>query len=242
MVTLMPGGPRGYVGVTAVASMVLFAGGTNTGWVDTDLVEVLDAGSLQWLPAINPPMALSVARHGPRAVTIGAKAMFAGVGGGGGLPSDVVDIFDPSSGRPYCTAKTNSQGCVPAIGSSGIASASSGSGFFVNGTNFINNKSCLLFYGVSGQATTPFQGGTLCVKSPIKRTPGTNTGGTAHELVRGRRPWRDAAAGTAALRDDRRLPMVGTRPGLRRAEQHAVERRYGVHGVAVIWAVLSTPR
>jgi hypothetical protein len=68
---------------------------------------------------------------------------------------------------------------VPAIGSSGIASASSGSGFFVNGTNFINNKSCLLFYGVSGQATTPFQGGTLCVKSPIKRTPGTTTGGTA---------------------------------------------------------------
>jgi hypothetical protein len=77
----------------------------------------------------------------------------------------------------YCTSKLTSNGCTPSIGSSGAASASTGSGFSVNGTSFINNKSCLLFYGVSGQSAIPFQGGFLCVKSPVKRTPGTNTMG-----------------------------------------------------------------
>lgn len=77
----------------------------------------------------------------------------------------------------YCTAKTTSNGCVPSIGSSGVASATAGSGFVVNGSNMINNKSCLLFYGTTGQASTAFQGGILCVKAPIKRTPGTTTGG-----------------------------------------------------------------
>jgi hypothetical protein len=77
----------------------------------------------------------------------------------------------------YCTAKLTANGCSPTIGSTGTASATAGSGFNVTGTNFINNKSCLLFYGVSGRATTPFQGGTLCVNAQIKRTPGTNTFG-----------------------------------------------------------------
>jgi hypothetical protein len=77
----------------------------------------------------------------------------------------------------YCTAKTNSLGCTPTIGSVGTPSATSGSGFVVSASNVLNNKNGLLFYGVSGQAATPFQGGTLCVQSPIKRTPGTNSAG-----------------------------------------------------------------
>ena len=77
----------------------------------------------------------------------------------------------------YCTAKLGSVGCAPAIGHSGAASATAGSGFIVNGTDFINNKNCLLFYGVNGQAALPYQGGTLCVAPQIKRTPSTNTGG-----------------------------------------------------------------
>jgi len=77
----------------------------------------------------------------------------------------------------YCTAKLNSVGCNPAMGSSGTPSASAGSGFIVTATNMINNKSCLLFYGVTGQAALPFQAGTLCVAPPVKRTPGTVTGG-----------------------------------------------------------------
>ena len=82
-----------------------------------------------------------------------------------------------SVGSTYCTAKVTSNGCTPAIGWSGTPSASSGSGFTVTATNMINNKSCILFYGVNGRAANPFQGGTLCVKAPVRRTPGTMTGG-----------------------------------------------------------------
>ena len=87
---------------------------------------------------------------------------------GGGVTPPVV----------YCTAKTNSLGCVPTIGFTGTASATSGSGFVVKGSNVRNNKNGLLFYGISGRATTPYQGGTLCVKSQIKRTGAVNSGGT----------------------------------------------------------------
>jgi hypothetical protein len=86
-------------------------------------------------------------------------------------------MFTAPSPTVYCTAKTNSLGCVPTIGFTGFPSVGAGSGFVIKATNVINNKNGLLFYGVSGQATNPFQGGTLCVKSPIKRTPGTNSGG-----------------------------------------------------------------
>jgi hypothetical protein len=77
----------------------------------------------------------------------------------------------------YCQAKTNSLGCVPAINSYGTPSATAGSGFQVIGMNVLNNKPGLLFYGVNGPASTPFQGGTLCVSPPIKRTPAVSSGG-----------------------------------------------------------------
>jgi subtilisin-like proprotein convertase family protein len=80
-------------------------------------------------------------------------------------------------GTSYCTAKVNSLGCVPAIGASGAASATAGSGFLVTGSNVRNNKAGLLFYGTTGRAAIVFQGGTLCVKSPIKRTPASLSGG-----------------------------------------------------------------
>jgi hypothetical protein len=79
----------------------------------------------------------------------------------------------------YCLAKTNSLGCVPAIGWTGASSAAASSGFVVQGTNVRNQKSGLLFYGTTGPNSAPFQGGTLCVASPIKRTPATSSGGTA---------------------------------------------------------------
>jgi hypothetical protein len=76
----------------------------------------------------------------------------------------------------YCLSKKNSQGCQPAIGASGSASASQGSGFVVSTTQVLNNKSGVLFYG-HGAQNTPFQGGTLCVATPVQRTPIVNSGG-----------------------------------------------------------------
>jgi probable HAF family extracellular repeat protein len=78
----------------------------------------------------------------------------------------------------YCTAKVNSLGCLPLISASGAASASSGSGFVIACSSVMNNKSGMLLYSVHGAANLPFQGGTLCVAAPIKRTPLVNSGGT----------------------------------------------------------------
>jgi hypothetical protein len=49
----------------------------------------------------------------------------------------------------------------------------------VTASNVRNNKNGLLFYGVNGPASAPFQGGVLCVKSQIKRTGSVSSGGHA---------------------------------------------------------------
>ncbi len=87
---------------------------------------------------------------------------------------------DPSKHPPsiYCTAKVNSLGCASAIAFSGTPSASAGSGFAITAGNLLNNVSGLLFYGKSGAAAVPFQGGFFCVQPPITRTQGQASGGT----------------------------------------------------------------
>jgi hypothetical protein len=76
----------------------------------------------------------------------------------------------------YCTAKVNSEFCVPVIGYIGHPSAS-GSPFDITGAEFINKKFGLLFYGTQPFGAA-FQGGHLCVKSPTKRTPPQTSGGS----------------------------------------------------------------
>jgi len=70
----------------------------------------------------------------------------------------------------YCTAKTNSLGCVPSIGASGTPSASAGSGFTISGSNVINNKPGLLIYSNTGRAAAPFVGGVRCMNAPVRRS------------------------------------------------------------------------
>jgi hypothetical protein len=78
----------------------------------------------------------------------------------------------------YCTAKTNSAGCLPAIAAGGTPSASAGSGFTISTTSVLDNKFGIYFYGNSGAKSAPFQGGVLCVKPPTKRTPPQSSGGS----------------------------------------------------------------
>ena len=78
----------------------------------------------------------------------------------------------------YCTAKVNSLGCTPSIGSSGFASYSNASPFLVTATNELNQKSGLLFYGTAASAT-PFQGGFKCVATPTIRSVVQSSGGSA---------------------------------------------------------------
>jgi hypothetical protein len=77
---------------------------------------------------------------------------------------------------PYCTPKTNTQGCQPRIGWSGHPTIGGIDDFEVTAELVINNKNGLLFYGPSA-AAIPFHGGTLCVGAPIVRTPGQNSAG-----------------------------------------------------------------
>jgi Tol biopolymer transport system component len=90
---------------------------------------------------------------------------------------------DRGAATTYCTAKVNSQGCTPAIGWSGTPSASAGSGFFVNAAQVLNQKAGLLAYSTTGPAAAPFQGGTLCLKAPVRRTPGQLSGGSPSPAV-----------------------------------------------------------
>lgn len=89
--------------------------------------------------------------------------------GGGGCPQPTI----------YCTAKVNSQFCLPQIASAGQASASSPTSFDITCTEVINKKFGLLFYGTNGAFGAPFQGGFLCVKAPTTRTNTQNSNGSA---------------------------------------------------------------
>jgi subtilisin-like proprotein convertase family protein len=77
----------------------------------------------------------------------------------------------------YCTAKINSLGCTPTIGSTGLPSAAAGSGFTVTGSNVINNTPGLLIYTNGGQAAVPFSGGIRCINTPIRRSIPLSSGG-----------------------------------------------------------------
>lgn len=86
--------------------------------------------------------------------------------------------FTPPPPPPtiYCTSKTTSSGCTPTIGSSGIPSATAGSGFVVSTTQVEPGNLGIFFYGQSGQAALSFQGAFLCVQPPTLRTPATSSG------------------------------------------------------------------
>jgi hypothetical protein len=77
----------------------------------------------------------------------------------------------------YCTAKVNSAGCTPSIHAAGTPVAGAQGGFEIFATKLLNTKFGLMFYGTSGPANFPFQGGTLCVQPPQVRTDTQNTGG-----------------------------------------------------------------
>ncbi len=77
----------------------------------------------------------------------------------------------------YCTAKTNSLGCTPAIGSAGLPSASSGSGFVLSCLHVINNKPGLFLYTDGGRAAVPFAGGLRCIGAPVRRSIPLLSGG-----------------------------------------------------------------
>lgn len=90
----------------------------------------------------------------------------------------VHDAFDctPST---YCTAKTTSHLCFPAIQGIGAPSLGDPSGFTISTTQLEDNKNSLTFFGTTGAAGVPFQDGFLCVQPPLYRLSIQNSGGTS---------------------------------------------------------------
>lgn len=107
-------------------------------------------------------------------------------------PSAVNSIFIPAlewspgfdsgcAGVVYCTAGTSSNGCVPSICASGVASASSPTGFTISVSALDGQRSGLLMYGVNGPIASPWAAGSTsfrCVATPVQRMGAQNSGGT----------------------------------------------------------------
>jgi hypothetical protein len=94
-----------------------------------------------------------------------------------GMFIDDLIVFAPPPVTTYCIGKTNSQGCTPTLTSIGIPRVGGTNPFDVAAEQVLNNKFGLYFYGLAGQASTPFQGGTLCVAPQLRRTNSKATGG-----------------------------------------------------------------
>jgi len=78
----------------------------------------------------------------------------------------------------YCTAKVNSAGCLPSMGSQGAPSVSIADGFTLQANNVLNQRPGLLLWsrGASGH---PFAGGTLCLSTQLITRLGAQSAGGA---------------------------------------------------------------
>jgi hypothetical protein len=114
----------------------------------------------------------------------------------------------------YCTAKVNPLGCTLSIGFEGIPDAAATSGFTIYATSVRNKKAGLLLYSFQGEAAVPFQGGTLCIATPIERTPAQDSGGhmaQSHDCSGGWRIDMNAyASGQFGGDPDQLLSVPGT--------------------------------
>ena len=104
-------------------------------------------------------------------MVVGARSVYSASGAAYAYDTDSPAVCT------YCTAKTTSSGCIPSMGWSGSTSVSSGA-FTLQASALQPNKFGLFFYGGHANSTA-FQGGSLCVATPLTRTPVTNTGGAA---------------------------------------------------------------
>lgn len=105
----------------------------------------------------------------------------------------------------YCTAKTNSLGCSPQIGYTGLPRASGPDNFHVTAANVYNRKFGIALWGLA-TANTPYHGGTLCIASPRKFAPPSSSGGSVP-------PTNDCSGAFSAFFSQAFLASHGLTPG-----------------------------
>jgi len=133
--------------------------------------------------------------HASAEVGFGSLNGFQLVFGGANTCDGEIDV--------YCTAKANSQGCIPSIGYAFGPPSVGGCAcnFVITATAVLPGKNGLLFYGTTGPRATPFHGGTLCIEPPLARTPVQTAGGVG------------ACGGTYAIEFNAVLAGLGLAPG-----------------------------
>jgi len=92
------------------------------------------------------------------------------------FPESSCDSGGPLS---YCQGKVSTSGCVARLTTSdpGAQPVSGAGDYRLLLIDAEGRKNGLFFASVSGKATIPFQGGTLCMNPPLARGPVLNTGG-----------------------------------------------------------------
>ena len=99
-----------------------------------------------------------------------------------------VDVFLRDRGQQllsvYCTSGTSSNGCIASIAASSHPSVSFANACNITVTHTEGQQSGILFYGIDNAGFVPGSWessgmSTLCVKSPVQRTPIQNSGGTS---------------------------------------------------------------
>lgn len=109
---------------------------------------------------------------------LGEKIIFCYEGPGTATDAFAINYLTYQPPIVYCTAKLNSAGCLPTVSSNGTPSATDAGAFDIEAQLVLNNKNGLLFYGYQSNSA-PFQGGTMCIQAPVKRTPVQDSGGNA---------------------------------------------------------------
>lgn len=90
----------------------------------------------------------------------------------GAIPFDPLYLPQPQT---YCSSELNGDGCMATVSASGACSATSASPFTVAAVGIPPNKLGRVLYSFT-PASTPFQGGTLCLGAPIHRTDPSYSG------------------------------------------------------------------
>ena len=99
----------------------------------------------------------------------------------GAFLAGTAHVFERVASTPiaYCTAKTTTEGCVPAVGWNGGASLTGSDDFAVLARDVPPGKTGLFFWGTNGRVAVPFLGGTLCVAPSLTRGPVLLSSGAA---------------------------------------------------------------
>ena len=144
---------RGVSGDVAEATIAVFGALSGSGFLET--FDPLSTSATSWYRAYAQNTAGSQSAY--------TNPVFFVASSGGGTFS-------------YCTAKTSSRGCVPAVSGSGTPSMTSSAPFYIYANQVHNSQFGILVYAYAPDFK-PFMGGTLCLGFPLKRVTVQATGG-----------------------------------------------------------------